>query len=103
MAGGVVFKEPGNINKRMVNEQFLFCPFTYPPKSKAAFSNYNFFFLSHLTFKCMYVRAGVCVYFCFGERVIERWAFAGDDVSFSILYRRMMSVKKCRVFLLLLL
>lgn len=103
MAGGVVFKEPGNINKRMVNEQFLFCPFTYPPNPKPLFQITIFFFLSHLTFKCMYVRAGVYVCFCFGERVIERWAFAGDDVSFSILYRRMMSVKKCRVFPLLLL
>lgn len=48
----------------------------------------------------MCVRACVCVYifFCFWER--DRWAFAGDDVSFSILYLRMMSVKKCRVFLL---
>lgn len=37
------------------------------------------------------------------EREIERWAFNGDDVSFSILYLRIMTVKKCRVFPLLLL
>lgn len=61
---------------------------------------FSSFSLDFQVFACVYVRtcvrACVCLFLFFRER--ERWPFAGDDVSFSILYLSMTSVKKCRSF-----